>query len=614
VESRVKAHIDEASHACHEKEYDKGAQMLIDAFIKNRMKVNPGEGEAYLQKLIPGMISRGMHVDVAHVLWGSTLFNPEPESVQRIWSAVQRSATLLIPGAGSVGKSYNLAAYYLLDWLEDPLWTCVKVVSATQEHALKNVFAHIKNLHRQSSVVLPGIAKAHSIQASLDEKQGIHLVAIPAGDTGAGRLQGFHPTPRKIEHQKFGKLSRIRAILDEAEGIPQGVWDDVDNMLISIFDIEHIKIGAAANPRDIDSKFGLRCKPVGGWQNFDIETSLEWESEYKWTVVRLDGARCENVLQKKMVYPGMLSYDGYKRYLIQGDTSPEYFTMARGAFPAKGLAINVIPRDFMSRAIAQLRFTGPVTYCAAADLAFEGGDKAVLTVGRFGMATGYNINGQIINFEKPKFSLQAESQFELIKEDPSHAMTQTPWLVKQIKEACRSLSIKDKWLICDRTGNGTGVHDILRSNAPDGLGEDVIGIHYGAKATDLKLFSESQEKASDIYDGIVTELFFATRNYLEFDYLKISPSLNVDRLSEELCTRRFKPGGKNGKVRVEGKKEYKARTLQDSPDFADSLTMLVHLVRMREGIEAVLLATTGSYRDQPEVETVVDVVPYMQWK
>jgi len=615
----VKEYVELASQLAHEKDYDACAQVLIDQFSVHEIKVEKGQGLAYLigygggidyhKTLIPYMIGKGMHKDVAHILWGSNLFNAEPESVQLIWSEIRLTATLLVQGGGSLGKSYGFAAFFLLDWIEDPLWTCVKVVSLTLEHAMRNAFAHIKNLHRQSSIPLPGIAKGTSIQASNDEKQGIHLVAIPQGEDGSGRLQGFHPVPRKTPHPKFGVMSRVRACIDEAEEVPGGIWEDVDNMLITIDDVEHVKVAAAANPRDIDSKFAKRCEPENGWASVDIEHSVQWKSKWGWSVVRLDGARCQNVIQQKLIFPGLISWDGYKRYLLQGDTSPEYFTMARGWFPAKGLSINVVPRDFMEKAIARLNFTGPVTYLASLDSAFEGDDKAPMTIGRFGMATGYNLRGQNIFFDKPKYALQAESQFALLKNDPEGKMTQTPWMAHQVKMHCRNLSIKGVWMICDRTGNGTGLHDMLRSEPPEGLGSEVAGIHFGAAATELKLFADSSQKACDLYDGIVTELFFAARNFLEFDYLKISPSMDTALLTEQMCTRRFKPHP--SKVRVEGKKEYKARGNR-SPDEIDSLTLLVHLVRMRQGFEAVLIAG-ASQRQQEPVEDIVGPIQYMSF-
>jgi len=604
----------QARELIEQEDIDGAAQLLLEGLTQNKPKVRDGEGEAYFYKIIPYLLSQALYEEVAHLLWGKTLFNAEPLSVQIIWEEIQNSNTLLITGAGSVGKSYSLAAWLLLDWLEDPEFTCIKVVSATEEHAKRNVFAHMKNLHRSSSIKLPGLHKENSIQASEDATQGIHLVAIPKGDEGSGRLQGFHPKPRKTLHPKYGALTRVRAILDEAEEIPGGVWPDIDNMLITIDDSDHVKIGGAANPRNRDSAFGKRCEPADGWSSVDIEHSQAWNSKLGWRVVRLDGARCENVVQKKTVFPGFLTYEGYRRYLLQGDTSPEYLTMARGWFPEQGLAINVIPRDFMDRAFGQLHFTGKVTYCAAIDLAFEGGDKAIMTIGRFGLCLGYTARDAYTKFDQPKYCLQAEAQFELTKNDPDGKLTQTLWLESQIRRHCKNLNFKAYWVICDRTGNGTGVHDLLKqvpSKAnPDGpgIGPEVTGIHFGAGATEMKLFEDSTKKACDEYDGIVTELFFATRNYLEFDFLKLSPSLNTGRLSEELCTRRYKPGKK---TRVEGKREFCSRD-HPSPDFADSLTLMVHLVRLRRGLEASMLADSGT-REKGIEPGIVDKLEYLQW-
>lgn len=600
-----------------QKKFDECAQLLIENLTKNRPAVKPGQGLTYLighgcsmdyydRCLIPRMLAKGMHLEVAHILWGGDQFNAQPFSVQIIWEKVKESATLLIQGAGSLGKSYSLAAWLLLDWVEDPLHTCIKVVSVNAEHAKRNVFAHIKNLHNNSSIPLPGATRGTAVQASDDDKQGIHLTAIPQGEEGSGRLQGFHPVPRKKHHDKYGILSRVRAILDEAEEIPGGVWADIDNMLITVDGTEHVKVCATANPRDIDSKFGKRCEPEDGWASVSIEDSDRWKSKLGWTVVRLDGAKCENVVQQKLVYAGLLTYEGYKRYLLMGDTSPEYYTMARGWFPEKGLQINVIPRDFIDRSFGRLIFTGPVTYCSSVDLAFEGGDKAIQTVGRFGQAVGYAFRDEKVMFKEPKYALQAEAQFELLKNDPEKLLTQTPFLATQIKNNCKNLAITGDWLIVDRTGNGTGCHDLLMM--PEYMGPGVSGLQFGSGSTEMKVFADETQKACDIYDGVVTELFFATRKFMEFDYLKISPNLNTGALTEELCTRRFT---QKKKTRVESKGEYKARG-HASPDYGDSLTMLVHLVRMKQGFEASMLHMYG--REEYQEDTgVVDALPFMSW-
>lgn len=507
-----------------------------------------------------GMLETGDFSAAACLLWGRSLFDPRPRFVRLIWEQLPIQSEVIVIGCGAGGKSYGVAVWLLLDWLRDPLNTCVKVISTTREHALRNVFAHIKNLHEHALLPLPGERKAHSIQASKDEKQGIHLVAIPQGETGAGRLQGFHPSPRVEAHPTFGTLTRVRAILDEAEEVPFGIWPDIDNMLITKYDAEHVKIICATNPRDKLSPLGLRCEPEDGWTDDIYENGECWISKLGWCVIRLDGAKCENVVENRNVFPGLLTREGYNRYVLLGTESGEYSTMGRGMFPKHGASWSAIPEDLVSSNLGMFEFVTMPTYCASVDLAFEGGDLAVMTVGKWGRA---RVNGKI------RDALQAESQFDIPKKLKSMEMAE------YIMDTCKKLHILPHWLVVDRTGNGTGVHDILTTK----FGEAVMGVHYSEAATNKRVMLDDTQVASDLYSGIVTELFFATRKFFEFGYLRIAPSIKKEKLIPQLSGRKYRLGAAQT-VRIESKKEYIARG-NKSPDYADSLTMLVHLVRMR---------------------------------
>lgn len=565
-----------------------------------------------LQKLIQKLLEKRFYLETARLLWLPEVFTVEPASVKQVWESIPNTSELLIMGAGSVGKSYTLAVWFLLDWLRDPEWTCVKVISVTEEHAKRNVFAHIKNLFTNSRIpLIGGPPKDKSIQVNNDDKQGIHLLTIPQGDEGKGRLRGFHPVPRNAPHPVFGTLSRVRVLLDEAEEIPSGVWEDVDNNLITKYDVEHVKIAGATNPKDRDSKFGQRCEPIGGWDSVSIEESLSWKSRLGWDVVRIDGARCENVVQRKVVFPGLLTWEGYARYLAMGDTAPSYFTMARGWFPVQGLSIVVIPPDYFERSRGVFTFNGATVWCASVDLAFEGGDNAPMTIGRWGTVSSWtDPQGKRYEIEalKPdregrprsRYGLQIESQFMLKK-------TETLDMARQIQSTCKNLSIESMWLICDRTGNGTGVHDALRI----WMGTDVFGLHYGEGASELKILEEDTETAAEQYDGVVTELFFAARHFMQFHFIKFGPSVKIDRLKPQLTTRRFKQA-KGKLVRVESKKEYKARG-NDSPDEADSVCQLIHLVRMRSPFTAQMLATSGKAGTRPLQTSPVDEHKYIDF-
>lgn len=514
----------------------------------------------------------------ATILWGSDVYDWRPSSSREVWRCLFANDKLLVQGAGAMGKSFGAAAWFYLSWLQDPENTSIKVISLTAEHAERNIFASIKNFHR-TALVKPefkgGEALVKSIQANNDSKQGIHLVAIPKGESGHGTLRGFHPSPRTgRQHPRFGKLTRNFVILDEAEEIPAGVWEGCRNLL-STADTDgasgHIKVFAASNPKDRTSDFGKMCEPKRGWGSIDCEEDLEWTSRDGWHVLRLDAARCENVIEKRIVYPGLQTYEGFMNYESRGKTG-EYFTMARGWFPQEGVSMAIITPAMMDNAVGIVRFIGPVVPLAAFDLALEGNDQLMCTYGRFGLSDGWTpLSGKFVQFEKPRTVLQVDSQMPFPKGD---TVKQTQAIIR----FCNQMKIGPGWACVDRTGNGAGVHDNLKNL----FGSEVMGVNYSTAATDTHVLGDDSQRANEMYNGIVTELIFGLGKYLEFGYLKISPGFRHEELVRQATGRRYKQKGK-GLVRVESKAEYCKRTRQSSPDALDSLSLLVFLMRQRSG-------------------------------
>lgn len=569
------------------------AKWVLQTFAKKTPKnlsLDSQISHMYLLQMVQKWLNEGDYLNAARLLWNEKSFLVEPQSVRKIWDALPLYAEVMMQGAGSLGKTYTPATWFMLDWIRDPEWTCIKVVSLTGQHAQRNCFAQMKNLHATSIIQLPGECLGKSIQVGNDDKQGIHLLAIPKGDTGEGSLRGFHPVPRSELHPQFGMLSRVRAILDEAEKIPHGVWQGVNNMLIARAGVEHVKVCAASNPQDRNSEFGLKCEPEKGWESVQMGVDESWKGKKGAHVICLDGAKCENVVQRKVVYEGLLTWEGYQHYLRLGDTHPEYITMARGWFPESGLSMNIISHDMVERAIGNFRFYGKTVYAAAVDLAFEGGDRAVMSIGRFGRLA-----------KEEKFGLEAVSQFEL-------AHRKTLEMADEIMKICKNLHVTPDWLACDRTGNGTGVHDALCSK----FGPEVMGIHFGSGSTDTKVLADDQQKASELYDGIVTEVWFAMRKWLEFGFLKFSPAMKMDNLRKELTARRYKTKGE--RVRVESKGDYKARGF-NSPDEADSLSMLLHLVRLRSSDFAAYMIKAPSNEEwsPPPKHGLVDRIEFVNF-
>jgi hypothetical protein len=581
----------EAIRAEAEKDDDNGivyaAQYIIqhasDASPDAEVELSRKDAREIVLNFVQHLLNNDQFEAAATILWGPMVYDWRPMASRDTWRCLFEHDKLLIQGAGAMGKTFGAAAWFLLDWMRDPYYTCIKVVSLTAEHAQRNVFAAIKNFYT-TALVKPEFDGAEtlvkSIQANNDSKNGIHLVAVPKGDSGTGTLRGFHPSPRAKVDPIWGRMSRTHVVLDEAEEVPAGVWEGLQNIL-SAADTEgakgRIKIFAASNPKDRTSEFGKRCEPVRGWGSVDCEDDFEWESRDGWHVLRLDAARCENVIEKRIIFPGLQTHEGYTAYESKGKTA-EYYTMARGFFPQEGIAMSIITPSMMDNSMGNVRFIGPVVPLAAFDLALEGNDSVVCSFGRFGLSDGWTpMSGQFIEFKSPRTVLQLDSQITFPK---AATLEQTYNIVK----FCKNMKIAPNWLCVDRTGNGAGIHDSLKTL----FGEEVLGVNYSWAATDTHILGDDSQKASELYNGVVTELLFGLAKYLEFEYLKISPGFRNEHLVRQATGRRYMQKGK-GMVRVESKKDYVKRTRQPSPDALDSLSMLVFLMRQRAGSIATMV-------------------------
>ena len=148
---------------------------------------------------------------------------------------------------------------------------------------------------------------------------------------------------------------------------------------------------------------------------------------------------------------------------------------------------------------------------------------------------------------------------------------------------CKQMRIGPNWLCVDRTGNGSGIHDALCSL----FGKEAMGVNYSWAASETHVLGDDSQKANELYSGVVTELIFGLAKYLEFEFLKISPSFRTEELVRQATSRRYKQMGQ-GLVRVESKGDYTKRTRQNSPDQLDSLSLLVYLMRQRGGAVATM--------------------------
>lgn len=523
------------------------------------------------------------YVAVAHILWIPETFTCEPHSVEMIWNGLFNHNLINVMGAASSGKTFSPAAWVLIDWILDPLWTRIELTSNSEDHVKKNLFADIVRLHGEAALQLPGSVDSESI--SLDKKRGMgfFILTIPGGPRTRGKLKGAKVKARPA-HPIFGRDSRLRVILDEAQEVQGNIWDEVPNLLASVGrSTEHIKVLAAANPKLQFSRYGMNCKPNGGWEAI-ADDQDEWESETGWHVISINALRSENYLARKKIFPRMIDYDGVQKIIkaCGGNAEhPNCYTLLYGRFPKSSLMGTVIKVEHVNRSQGEWVFEGRTRSLAANDPAYTGDDPSIAN-GRVGKAIAWiDFNGMRHDLPAPKTAIQVDAVGVLDRGD-------TQAMASDILERCRILNVSPGGFGIDRTGIGQGVHDIVRRQWKGKVGDfdgpnelpSIVGIHYSEKPTKIKVCEEDTETPAEMYDIVATELYYAAGKLIEHDYVRFGKGV-PNRVYEELTGRMGgMQVGLGRKLTLESKSAFKSRTGSASPDMADVTTVLIHVARV----------------------------------
>ena len=525
----------------------------------------------------------------AAILWSEAQFTAQPHSVQLIWDGISNNCLTNIMGGASLGKTYSATAWALLDWLLDPDWTYIMLVGPDSDHLKRNLFGDLVRFYQESALPLPGNLDSETLSTDKRRGMGFFQVALDRTRSDGAKLKGAKCKPRPgAPHPLFGASSRVRILVDEAQQVPVNLWPQLLNGMSNKESDEHLKIICAANPSDEFSRYGMNCKPVGGWGTI-THTDETWISETGWNVVRLNAMLTENVRQRRVIYPRLIDYDKVMT-IIRGaggdDEAPEVYTQVYGMFPPKGSMASIIARHWIDNSMGEWLFEGTTTGYAGFDPAFTG-DLPALAVGRFGKAKAWiDFAGKTHMLTESRWVLQIDSVGILPRGD-------TQDLADELFERIKILNIKPECFAIDRTGAGTGVHDIVRrqwrvkvfgmnpNNPQASESVDICGIHYSEKPSTVKIAEEDTETPDLMFDRINSELWFAMARLMEFDTIRIGRGVDPKAI-EELASRRGGRTTSRSKRRtVEPKDAFKARG-HSSPDRADGITMLVHACRTRE--------------------------------
>lgn len=563
-----------------------------------------------LQWMLHWMLSNDALEEATQLLWTRQLFDSRPQCSQDVWKLFDTANFGLIMGASSMSKSYTMGVRLFLEWLRDPEWTTVQCVGPSSDHLEQNLFSHIVALHKSSKLPLPG--EVGELYIGLDRRNYISSITgviVPVGQMKkAGRLQGSKRKPRTKPHPVFGPLSRKLIFLDEIENVPKGIWFDLDNVMSNL-DVEGsvgLKIFGAYNPTNPYDEVGKRAEPPLGWSSFDPEKHFRWKSVRGWDVLRLDGERCENVIKRQVIYPGLQTKAGLDQLARNsgGRQSGGYATFGRGMYPPQGVELTVFPPGMLARARGEFIWLAPPVAVGSLDLALEGGAAALFSLGKWGIATGVKFppsiehpDGHTVMFKNkhgkvtPRNALLLEQQFALPKGE-------TVAMKNSAVKTCRSAGIAGRYFCADRTGHGQGVFDLMRYE----WSSEIIGVNYSEGPTDMKVMQEDEKTCAERFDRVCSELWFAAYSWMDFGYLMIHPQVNLEQLSPQMTNRKFR--SINGKDKVESKKDYKSRGYT-SPDEADSLTLLVHAVRVATRTVLSMVHANASM-EAPDEEDILD--------
>ena len=538
----------------------------------------PHQAQEVVRVLVYKCLYDGHLALAAQLLWPPSFFTPEPREVQKIWRNMSEHSAILLMGAASMSKTYTPGVMLYLEWQRDPEFTNVICVGPSEEHLEANLFSHLVKLHQSTSIPMPGTTGKRWIGLDTRNKRaGIRGVVIPVGKAAAGRIQGTKRHPRPREHPIFGKLSRLFLLLDELENVPAGVYSDIENVLsTSGEEASGFKIIGAYNPKDVTLRPYQMAEPECGWKNFDPETDEEWTSKLDWRVVRLDAAKSANVVSGTVIFSGLQTKQGYDKLVKAsgGVGSPGYWTFGRGCYPPSGSSTSAIPAHLFDQQVAEVVFIEKPTNVSGADLALEGGDHVKMGHGWWGRASGVKRDGVFEPFLSPAGRPITRMVLQYVATHPA-PKGDTLATAANVKRLGLLLGVRPQHLCLDRTGNGSGVHDLLKGT----WSPEILGVNYSQSPTKMRVMEEDAETGEERFPRIDSELIMATRDWLEYGYLWIHPDFDLTQTREQLSKR--KVSSQRGKQQVQSKKEYKDENQGKSPDDGDAFCLTVHLVRVR---------------------------------
>ena len=586
-----------------------GMAMLDEMDGINRPKEGQEKSMLRFRERIVSFLDNDDYLSAGTLFYPQEMFNAFPRHVQRLIEAITKYDKCILLGSSNLGKTYNAIAWLALDYWYDPHWTTVRAVSVTETNLRDNVWRKFVGLLSNGLFPLEVYKNNHRMILHLDEEQpedddedsssyGFRALLVGKSESSTSKVKGYHCDPfRKETHKKFGRMTRVRLLFDEAQSVPRGVTEDFGSPLSSINDQHGMKFLLALNPTDPSAWALQYAEPTeGGWDEKNMDGMYNWVSDQGWHVCRVDSRRTENIMQRKAIFPGFPVPGSEKQFFIGTEPGPNYYPFW-AAWPTPGRAAEVIvPSMWFDQSVGEPTFTGIVQYFGSFDTS-EGGDKAILVLGRYGVASGWrDADGKEQKFPSRKVQGETENRRtsvvdQVIELNPSDPAT----VGAEVRSWCEKYKVPPEHLAADKTGNGSPYCSWLANHWGP-----IVAVTWKGAASIAKILADDKETCNFMCKNIISEMAWCVRLWVQptIHGLFINPVCkSKDRLRKQLTTRRYSLTSANGFVEIEDKQSWSNRNNQESPDEGDAVFMFTLAIR-RNGM--ALPATSD------ETATVLD--------
>lgn len=509
---------------------------------------------------------------VQHMKNADFLLWPSHKDTWHYWTEKRFAAhvagynTITLAGGAATGKSFDAARIAILFWLANPTGRTVLVASTSLSDLESRIWGYIKRFYLiEADVPMPGrMYSAQSPKILMRREDSVHgMFALPlqkgSSQRTASTLIGRHPDEGFL------------AIIDEGTDVTPGFIDAVPNWQQGVETFQLIVIGNSCSKFD---PHGLLSKPLHGWHTVDPDYDSEWETKngvclyfdcYQSPAI-IDPSKEKRDKLSKFLFTDTSINEAKIKY---GENTPNFWRFVRGFWPQDDLNKTILTPIMCDKfdVEGQVEWEGTVTLLrlAGLDPAFHSdGDDCVFRWATLGLAT----SGKMV------LDFGGKDNIRYIRIDDSSKEPAEYQILHQTKTLCAELNIPPKQLAVDVWGSGSGLGAIFTKE----WSRDIYQVCSSGHASERLVSLQSTDRACDVYDRRVTELWFSLRQLVQTEQIK-----GLDKISvEQFCTRTYE--WKSNKYKIEPKNEYKVRlgkvdSHYKSPDEADSVCFIVDLAR-----------------------------------